>query len=1001
MNDADRLDDGAVDSLVEYDCQARPSRSGATASQGRAGVPPELAKAKECLDLIARARQIASIPVRERPVVDDASTVNALDQEHDTAGEALADDFLAERPSSIGRFGIQRELGRGGYGIVFLADDPQLQREVALKIPRPEVLLSEDARSRFAREAESAALLDHPGIVPVYETGRVGYLSYIVYAYSPGETLGELLHRRADPVATTEAAALMIQLCEALQHAHSRGILHRDLKPGNVLCAEQGPRITDFGLAKAVDDQGSLTVTGAIIGTPQYSAPEVVRGEPATTSTDLYSLGVILYELLTGRTPFAATTRLQLATAIAQEEPPSPRRFRSDLPRDLEAICLKCLEKDPAQRFHTVAELRDDLRRYLQGVPVQARHVGSLVRTARWCRRRPGVSTMIGLLLISLVAGGANVMWQWSRAERHLTESQRERRRAINSLQSAQQAIDELLTEVAEGLADTPQLQALRRNLLLKAAKMNEQLLNQDRAEGELRIESIRAWRRAADIFGELKDDAQQELAIQNGMRLAALSDSATATAEFARLHRQRGDLHRAHQSYEEALADYQESTVLWEGLADERGNPECRAESAENSRLIGLTLAGLGRYDEAEPYFEQAVAQLHDLPEQANHAARFAVYRVSALRSLGNHYRRTGRRQPALQEYQLVETALERLTEVSPLAVRYQQQLAELRVNIGDSLRGLRRYDEAVPVYDAAEASLRRLANHFPLSPSIRFWLAKCCMGQAAIAQRQDRMQECEQLHQEASETLAEIVEQSDDRAAKQALVNALGRLSKLRRLRDDLDGSENAALSAVELAAEIASGSAPGYSDRVALAIALFDAARLKAIREDNEAAVEMLGRSAEIRSSLAAANPDDFTNKAQLAMTTAVLSSAEMALGRYEYAADHLSQVPEIAPDSASASCITAIGWLQMAYELERLELEGAAAEVSLTVEQCRQAAITQLNRATELEDFDLASITRMESFSGLMQMPKYRAQLAAVYQEIDLSKLPPPMTHEAAD
>jgi tRNA A-37 threonylcarbamoyl transferase component Bud32 len=324
----------------------------------------------------------------------------------------LEDLQAAEEAVRVPGYEILGELGRGGMGVVYKARQVRLNRLVALKMILAGKQAGPKELLRFQAEAEAVARLQHPHIVQVYEVGEHAGRPFIALEFCPGGSLAERF--QGQPQMARTAAELVRTLAGAVQHAHGHGIIHRDLKPANVLLAEDDTlKISDFGLAKQLDTSVAMTQSGAIVGTPSYMAPEQTAGrtQKIGPATDVYALGAILYEALTGRPPFRAATPMDTLEQVRSQEPVAVRQLQPHMPRDLETICHKCLQKEPAKRYGSAAALADDLGRFLAGEPILARPVGHIERLGRWCKRNPVVAslTVAVFVLLATVAGIASV----------------------------------------------------------------------------------------------------------------------------------------------------------------------------------------------------------------------------------------------------------------------------------------------------------------------------------------------------------------------------------------------------------------------------------------------------------------------------------------------------------------------------------------------------------------------------------------------------------------
>ena len=345
--------------------------------------------------------------------VDDAGHPDEPSHnEPNTAGRDKKSARAAELLGELGDYELLEEIGRGGQGVVFRARQKTLNRIVALKVISLGQWASKAHLKRFRLEAEAAARLEHPGIVPIHEVGERDGSCYFSMKFIEGGQLDEVARR--EPMSIRQAAELIAKVARTVHYAHEHGILHRDIKPGNILLDAKGePHLTDFGLARLVESESSVTQTLDVLGTPSYMAPEQAVGNNAAVSsvTDVYGLGALLYQLLTGQPPFAGGTTYETIKLLLDTEPRQPRLLNPKIDRDVSTICLKCLEKDPKRRYSSALALAEDLEHWLKHEPIQARRTGIFARGKKWVQRNP-TSALLAASLVILAAGAGWIVWK-------------------------------------------------------------------------------------------------------------------------------------------------------------------------------------------------------------------------------------------------------------------------------------------------------------------------------------------------------------------------------------------------------------------------------------------------------------------------------------------------------------------------------------------------------------------------------------------------------------
>ncbi len=574
---------------------------------------------------------LADLPTLEKSLPsDDALSMNTMSN----AAPIEETTYIGE----IGEYHLIEQLGRGGMGVVYKAYQKKLRRTVALKVIGSGSLCSPEDIARFHIEAEAAARLNHPGIVPVYDVGEHEGTHYYSMECVEGESLAKYIGAHNPRLDPRRATQLIEKVCRAVQFAHDRAVIHRDLKPANIMLDKEGqPRLTDFGLAKVLQEEEGLTMTGQVMGTPNYMAPEQAKGqvERISNRTDVYSLGATLYALLSGAPPFVGKNLMETLRKV-ESATPEPLSFHgSPVPLDLWTICEKSLAKRPEDRYESAGAMADDLERYLSGFPISARAVGPWMRTYRWCQRNPLVAALIGAVAgTMLVATIVSISFA--------IQTKAALGRAEHNLGLLERALEEAFVSVSENdLSDEPGTQQVRRKLLTIAERYYEELNNTEQISPQNvanaayllgRVQSSLGLAQGAEESFRRAISVQAVLAEQPGSSADARMALADTYNELAKLGEKAWNvrLDEANEIAQAGLHSWREHSqecleYRTQALAESPGSLDLRRLQANAKMNLGLSHVEHGRvnpegpgFTEAERLLQEANATFRDLHEQA-----------------------------------------------------------------------------------------------------------------------------------------------------------------------------------------------------------------------------------------------------------------------------------------------------------------------------------------------------------------------------------------------
>jgi tetratricopeptide (TPR) repeat protein len=781
-------------------------------------------------------------------------------------------------PPSIPGYDILGELGRGGMGVVYKARQQGLKRLVALKMILTGAHAGPAELARFRGEAEAVAKLQHPNIVQVYEVGETDGIPFFSLEFVDGGCLADQL--QGMPQVPRLAAQLVQVLANAIHCAHQHGIVHRDMKPANILLQKEeasgketmvrssiwsttlhalsssnqragspgvplpygNPKITDFGLAKPVEGDSGLTKSGAIVGTPSYMAPEQADNKQVGPLADVYALGAILYEMLTGRPPFRASTPLDTVLLLITEDPVPPSRLQPKLPRDLETICLKCLEKDQRKRYESAQALAEDLGRYLANEPILARPIGLVGRAVKWARRRPAAAALVGVVALAILVVGAvmvffNVSLQQERdyafklkeiaeeeretATRAKEEAERQRRLAHANFDKAREAVDQLLTRVGDQkFKNVPLLEELQRELLEEALKFNQQFLEEKSGDPIVRQGTAKAFSRAAHIRSLLGQHIEATAAYQQAIDLLK-----SLAVQFPQEASYRRDLAMNYDAlsgawsilnkFSDSKTACEQSLLLLEQLHGEHPQDQTYRSNLGRGYVRQAQVINDMRLPGFEATLVKAVtlqeALTSEFPDRPEHRSDLG----QSLNRLGQHLANTTdsqRMRQAGKTFRLAIGHQESLTKDHPKNPEYREQLADSCHHLGNALAALNDLAGAEEQCRRMLAIIENLVADFPKVPLYREKLSQAHMDLAMIYHGHKRIADAETACRTSTkQSEALMIEFPKVNGYRQSFYLGLSNLASIQAQQGKMSEAEQTLRQAIE-AGEVLVVNQPG---------------------------------------------------------------------------------------------------------------------------------------------------------------------------------------------
>jgi serine/threonine protein kinase len=910
---------------------------------------------------------------------------------------------------------LLEELGRGGMGVVYKARQVALARDVALKMILSGAHAGPDDLARFHAEAMAVAKLQHPNIVQIFEVGESDGRPFIALEYVGGGSLAEKLEGK--PQSPRASAELALTLAEAVDFAHKQGIVHRDLKPANILMAEGGvvssrvasgvesatthhsplsthqPKITDFGLAKHLDGGTGRTVTGDVVGTPAYMAPEQAGGatKQIGPACDVYALGAILYEMLTGRPPVQRLDPLETLLAVISEEPLSLRRLQPGVSRDLETIAMKCLEKSPRRRYAQAQDLADDLRRFLRNEPIAARPTPAWERAVKWARRRPAQAVTVAAGLLGMLALVSGFAWhsrslsaelkhtdaERQRADLERRQADQQRQRADLNLVLAQGIVHGLITRGGgEGLAPLAQNDPQREELLHLALDFCQGLLKQNPDGPGLREQIGLAHKQTADIlqiFGRF-DQALAEYRSAVG----TLSEIGADDGEFERA---RGDLAGAYNNLgnllrtagrlDEAESAYRSAQDLFSRLAaDVPGEADYRRQLAATFNNLGILLKMTGRQQESARSLSEAVARYEALVEGAPDSSEYRESLASSRNNLAVVYDHLGDAPRAEETYRDVIKVYSDLRAAEPKQPKYRSDLAFAYSNLAGALKAQQKLDDAAGAYQTSISLWEQLATEFANVPNYSLRLGETLNNFGILHGRLGHVDESIAAFERARELFERLPADTANVECREGLAVSLNALAGMASMAGDLSKAQELAEAALGIRRELARLQPDDVDTKNALATTLQTLAELSEQQGNHTAARDYLLEAISFQQAVIEARPNVVNYRLLLRFSYDALARTSAQNGDVAQAFAAVERLVQVEPAAAVTRLTVAelIGLLMSladakgaAFDREKFsrlaieQLRGAMDRDGVTPEDIgKSAALTPLHQRADFQD-----------------------------------------------